>query len=1554
MNKNITSKLMAALLAVVMVLSVAPVTFAADEIVLFEDNFNSLSEGAMVTAGGAWNQWTGHVKSDVTFGKAEKDGDNTVIKFSNSSTEKKGGPRLEKMLNVSSLTNLTISYRTKSTGVGAMLQVWADGEAKGSGSAGAVVAYSKSEWAEIKVVFDIQKLTYTVETSGKKTGEGTLAAINDLSTFRFRFAQTLSADDSTWLDDVKITTTDKVDPTNLTGSGSAGTTGTTTQPSDKTDPVTGAVVMPDSMTNKPAMPRAPGSNILFEDDAEGYGADGVIPSGKDDQWSSYTSSANAIARITDNGGNKVISYGNPSTGSTYPRMDKGLEYDGLKTLYVQFSVKPHGSSFYLELMSGGTNLGKLVQDTTKEDWRNYEITIDVVHSKYSVKLNGGETVPMQDLPTPIGNPNSLNLRFNSKSPAGNAVYLDNIIVSTPDTVTSSQVMLGNEGELYYVNFDNVKMPDASAAIGADKLRSHPRIFVTDWQQMRDKVKSTPEFESWYGRIKAEADAMLKGNTEEFVVSSTGNILGQARNLYKKMLVLGFVYNIEQNPIYAERAWTELEATNNFPHWSANDAYLATAEMSFGYAIAFDWFYDAFTAEQKATMIAALKEKCLGALVYNYEGKQTSTNFTSGTTNWNNVCNGSSAIVALSMYEEFPELAEYILQKSMTYIQNGLKPYAPEGAYAEGTMYWGLGTNYTVRMAAAVDSAFKNPADIPQKYILYNTPGLEQTADFPVYYSAYTGAFNFGDASSGKVGSETMYWFASKFDKSQYAWYQRNLDYENGGSSNVLSFIWFDGNAEAVPGAFKLDRAYFHETEHNGVSMRSSWEDEKGLFVAMMGAYNRTNHQYLANGTFMLEANGLRWITMRGAGSYSYEGYFSTNGNDASRWQYYQTRGEAQNTIIANPTVLADQDCYAVGKLINSGSATNEAFGIVDITPTNPAFKSAKRGAYLYDNRSKVLIQDEITTNTPSEIYWFAHTPADITIAEDGKSALLEMQGERLLVRIAAGPAQARISVYDSKPLITSPSPQEQSLSFGKKLAIHLTNVTELQLAVEFIPLAKEEGIPAPTTVKKLDEWTVSESEMLLDAKMGDAIALFLNSPVAHGNGRKMYVDENNYDVVPFTENGRTLVPVRFIAESFGANVGWDDATQTVSVDYLGRAIRMQIGSNIMTVNGEEHILDVPANTYNSRTLIPLRALSEALGKQVLWDDRGLIVIDDEIAQYETMKDEIIARLDYRLTLDGKEMTMFEADKTEYNVSVSANAAQAPVVGFSAVSGAAAEITQAAAINGDATVKVNGKTYTLHFVPNTFETLASDKDAPSFATLNIKFAGAAEPPTQKTYIDATCIAQSGGESYALTNTLDNDLNSRWSAQGEQWIAYDLGYEQQVGGFALATMNADTRAYVFDLQYSNDGENWTTFYSDKTKMQTDMPDQFTFTPITARYIRVLGHGAQNTTWNSYTEVRFYTDAAQAALDAANFGYYFASGDFSGKAGESGQMLLDCRTIDGTAIDMSKAKVRYNSVNPEIATVDANGKVTLKAPGVARIGIEVTYGDYTKLESKYVECK
>ena len=98
-----------------------------------------------------------------------------------------------------------------------------------------------------------------------------------------------------------------------------------------------------------------------------------------------------------------------------------------------------------------------------------------------------------------------------------------------------------------------------------------------------------------------------------------------------------------------------------------------------------------------------------------------------------------------------------------------------------------------------------------------------------------------------------------------------------------------------------------------------------------------------------------------------------------------------------------------------------------------------------------------------------------------------------------------------------------------------------------------------------------------------------------------------FDVPPTIVNGRTLVPLRAIFEALGATVDWDDATQTVTSEKGETKISLTINSNIMTVNGEEKTLDVPATLIDSRTLVPVRAISESFGLQVGWDGENNLV-----------------------------------------------------------------------------------------------------------------------------------------------------------------------------------------------------------------------------------------------------------------------------------------------------------------------------------------------------------
>ena len=93
-----------------------------------------------------------------------------------------------------------------------------------------------------------------------------------------------------------------------------------------------------------------------------------------------------------------------------------------------------------------------------------------------------------------------------------------------------------------------------------------------------------------------------------------------------------------------------------------------------------------------------------------------------------------------------------------------------------------------------------------------------------------------------------------------------------------------------------------------------------------------------------------------------------------------------------------------------------------------------------------------------------------------------------------------------------------------------------------------------------------------------------------------------FDVQPQLINNRTMVPLRAIFEALGATVDWNDATQTVTSTKGATTISLTINNPTMYVNGTSVALDSPACLVGARTLVPVRAISEAFGTKVEWDD----------------------------------------------------------------------------------------------------------------------------------------------------------------------------------------------------------------------------------------------------------------------------------------------------------------------------------------------------------------
>ncbi|MCD8048359.1 MAG: hypothetical protein LUG52_01935 [Clostridia bacterium] len=116
----------------------------------------------------------------------------------------------------------------------------------------------------------------------------------------------------------------------------------------------------------------------------------------------------------------------------------------------------------------------------------------------------------------------------------------------------------------------------------------------------------------------------------------------------------------------------------------------------------------------------------------------------------------------------------------------------------------------------------------------------------------------------------------------------------------------------------------------------------------------------------------------------------------------------------------------------------------------------------------------------------------------------------------------------------------------------------------------------------------------------------IGSPIMTVNGAEKEIDPGN-DTCPIIENGRTLVPVRAAAEAMGADVQWDYDTQTVTLTKDDDKILLVIGSATAKLDGNEYALDTEPVIINGRTMLPIRFIAESFGYNVAWDNENQIV-----------------------------------------------------------------------------------------------------------------------------------------------------------------------------------------------------------------------------------------------------------------------------------------------------------------------------------------------------------
>lgn len=489
--------------------------------------------------------------------------------------------------------------------------------------------------------------------------------------------------------------------------------------------------------------------------------------------------------------------------------------------------------------------------------------------------------------------------------------------------------------------------------------------------------------------------------------------------YTELLpVLGFAYQITGNSSYARLAYDISSSLADWNHWGPG--YITDCAEAVGnFAIGYDWLYNEYKALGLSTETLALAiyelgvhdgyvsssgrvlehARGLGDLsVYNTRTDSTNAIATSG------MMIGALAILDYVGSENAPEKASeetlYLIGNNIQFlVQYGLDIYAPDGSYAESATYWETAASAFFRMVMALDSASGND------YGFMDAWGVNKTCYYAIHIEDSDGfIWNYHDSGlNGAAPEELASLNTDMFNFVGYYLGDANLlavrahQLKTGKTVTVydLLFYPFDGIEKAPE--LKLD---YHLEAIDGFVTRSDWSSG-AIYTGIMGGMNNATHGHVDSGNFIYRNMGINWIVDLGTENPYINGYEAT----ATRYKYYRVSGEGQNVVImtGNSNINYGQHTAAGGFI--SATAENEygSYAILDNSSVYLGNASyAKRGVLFTNDRTTVVLQDEISFVRVESLAWVVHTGTNVSISNDGRVAYLTERDENnKLVRVRA-------------------------------------------------------------------------------------------------------------------------------------------------------------------------------------------------------------------------------------------------------------------------------------------------------------------------------------------------------------------------------------------------------------------------------------------------------------------------------------------------------------------------------------------------------------------------
>jgi hypothetical protein len=538
------------------------------------------------------------------------------------------------------------------------------------------------------------------------------------------------------------------------------------------------------------------------------------------------------------------------------------------------------------------------------------------------------------------------------------------------------------------------------------LKDHPRLFINSEriQELKTMAAKDPMLAGLIAGLIERADIFIAQPVCEFKIIGP-RMLNRCQQIGDRVSTLALAYNLTNESKYLDRAKKELFNACRDPHWNKSH-FLDGAELCLAFGIGYDWLYNSLTGAERDTIRKALVEK---GLKVGLSEMQNNIHWTTSPTNWNSVVNGGLTAGALAVADEVPEIAAPIITTAVKNLPLMFASYGNDGGWEAGPDYWSYATRYSALAIDAIMSTLGND------YGLTKSEGLKNTGFFPIELTGPSDLyFNFAGGAPEAVTKPELFWLGKTYStplfiKENHRLLKKQASLsETPHSFNVIpiafNIIWYQPepvNVTPVPKGFIFNSV-------GAVTMRSSWDDSNAVFVGFKGGFNKADHAHLDIGSFVLDADGVRWASDLGRDNYDIPGYFDTP-EGGGRWKIFRLNNYSHNTLTLNNDV---QRIDAHAPIVKSGFSEARSFAVTDMTSAYvPHAKSVKRGVAMIDNRT-VVVQDEISWSGDSKkVLWQITTNAEIQLK--GSEALLKKDGKTLYARITS-PAGAVFKIVSAE------------------------------------------------------------------------------------------------------------------------------------------------------------------------------------------------------------------------------------------------------------------------------------------------------------------------------------------------------------------------------------------------------------------------------------------------------------------------------------------------------------------------------------------------------------